>query len=79
MAVADVNADGIRDIVVLNENSQDVAVLIGTGAGIFAPQQRFAVGNDPRAVAVGDLDLDGATDLVTANRNSRGVSILLQR
>jgi len=55
-------------------------LVIGTGAGTFAPQQRFAVGNNPRAVAVADVNGDGALDVMTANRTvGDSLSLLLQR
>jgi hypothetical protein len=38
----------------------------------FAPQQTFAVGRGPYAVAVADLNGDGKPDLIVANRGSFG-------
>ena len=80
VAVADLNNDGIPDLVTANFNSDDVSVLLGNGDGTFQPQQTFPVGRSPISVAVADLNADGAPDLVTANLNdlnSRGVSVLL--
>src|SRR5678815_4670509 len=67
VAVADLNHDGIPDLVTANAFSNDVSVLVGHGDGTFAAPQRVAVGNFPQSVAVADLNGDGIPDLVTAN------------
>ena len=79
VAVADLNGDGIPDLVAANTLSNDVSVLLGRGEGTFAPEQRFPVGTTtaPSAVAVADLNHDGLPDLVTTNANSNDVSVLL--
>jgi hypothetical protein len=79
VAVADLNHDGLPDLVTANADSNDVSVLLGRGDGTFAPQQRVAVGNRPASVAVADLNHDGLLDLVTANADSNDVSVLLGR
>src|SRR5262249_48670596 len=38
MAVADLNEDGTSDIVVINDTSRDISVLLGHGDGAFATQ-----------------------------------------
>ena len=68
MAVGDVNGDGKPDLVVANEGSNTVSVLLGNGNGTFQAQQTFATGTDPISVAVGDVNGDGKPDLVVANR-----------
>ena len=67
VAVADLNHDGIPDLVTANTGSDDVSVLVGRGNGTFAAEQSVAVGVRPVAVAVADLNHDGIPDLVTAN------------
>ena len=79
VAVSDLNADGILNLAVANNNSHDVSVLLGNGDGAFQPQQRFAAVTNPRSVAVSDLNGDGTLDLVTANFFSNNVSVLLHR
>jgi hypothetical protein len=64
VAVADVNRDGIPDVVVTNYASNDVSVLLGRGDGTFAPQRRFDATVGPFALAVGDVNGDGIPDLV---------------
>jgi hypothetical protein len=76
VAVADMNGDGIPDIIAANGDSNTVSVLLGNGGGTFRPQQSFPVGAKPSAAAVADLDGDGKPDLVVANLYSNTVSVL---
>ena len=50
--MADVNGDGIPDVVVANFGSTDVAVLMGNGNGTFQSPLTFATGMAIR-VAIG--------------------------
>ncbi len=52
IAVADLNGDGLFDLAVANERSNDVSVLLGNGDGTFQTPQSFAAGSGPRAIAV---------------------------
>ena len=77
VAVADFNKDGIPDLAVVNQNSNNVSILLGTGTGSFGAATNFAVGSLPHFVAVGDFNGDGKQDLAVANFNDNDVSILL--
>jgi hypothetical protein len=79
ISIADVNGDGIADIVLANFTSDDVTVFLGNGDGTFQPAQSYAAGLCPQGVAVGDLNGDGRPDLVTVNYCSDDVSVLLHR
>ncbi|WP_199248245.1 FG-GAP-like repeat-containing protein [[Phormidium] sp. ETS-05] len=77
IAVKDFNGDGQLDMVVVNENSDDVSVLLGNGAGSFGAATNLAVGDLPLSVAAGDFNGDGNQDMAVANYNSSNVSVLL--
>ena len=66
IAVADLNRDGKPDIVVANQESEDVCVLLGDGKGHFlpSPHSPFPVGHLPNDIAIGDFNGDGNSDLV---------------
>jgi hypothetical protein len=76
LAVADVNGDGIPDLVVADGGSNTVSVLLGHGDATFQAARDFATGKVPLAVAVADLDGDGKPDLVVANQADNTVSVM---
>ncbi len=77
VATADVNGDGIPDIVVAYFEDYTVGVMLGNGDGTFQAQSVYSVGKHPYAVAVADLNHDGHPDIVTANENDGTISVLL--
>ena len=85
VAVADVNGDGIPDVIVGNCTSTcvsedgSVGVLVGTRYG-FKPAALYDSGmSSARYVAVVDLNGDGKRDLVVAHFFTNSVSILLNQ
>ncbi|MCA9310262.1 MAG: VCBS repeat-containing protein, partial [Phycisphaerales bacterium] len=72
IAVGDVNADTAPDIVTSNRGSDDVAVLLNSGLGLFPSDYRIALAedDDPAAIALGDLNNDGRPEVLTANAGS---------
>lgn len=65
MALADVNGDGLTDIVLAAGNS--VAMLYQHAGGGFDPALQVFAGINPRGVAVADVDGDSRADIVVAN------------
>src|SRR5580658_474305 len=77
VAVGDFNGDGKLDLVVANEGSNNVGILLGNGDGTFQAAVNYGVGSAPTSVAVGDFNGDGKLDLAVVNELSNNVSILL--
>lgn len=78
VAVADLNADGKPDLVVANQGTNTVAVLLGNGDGTFQPPLTYDPGGvHPSSVAVADLDGDGRPDLVVATAGNGDIGVLL--
>jgi hypothetical protein len=78
VAVADLNGDGIPDMVTANSLHNNVSVLLGNGDGSFKPLVNYPGGPTPNAVAVADFNHDGIPDLAVANDVDGGtVSVLL--
>jgi FG-GAP-like repeat len=76
IAVADVNNDGILDLVVTD--GDDIAgVLVGNGDGTFQPPQNFNTGPDPTDLLLADVNGDGKLDILTTNSAGNDVSVLL--
>ena len=77
--VADFNGDGKFDVVVANEQSNDVSILLGDGKGRFAPAKGspFAAGHLPNDIAIGDFNRDTKLDLAIANHEEKHLTILL--
>ena len=77
VAVGDFNGDGKPDLVVVNQGSNTVSVLLGNGEGTFQPAVDYAVGTSPYSVAVGDFNGDGKLDLAVADGGNDNVGVLL--
>jgi glucose/arabinose dehydrogenase len=76
VAIADMNNDGLSDLVAGNSASNSVSVLRGNGNGTFAPQASFGAGGRVKLANVGDFDEDGKLDVVTANESTSTISLL---
>ena len=76
---ADLDRDGLADLVVANSGANNVLVYLGAGAGQFAPARSFFAGTKPAGVTIDDLNSDGLLDLVVANEGSNDVTVLLGR
>jgi hypothetical protein len=66
MAVGDVNHDGIPDIAVTVDSSDQISILLGNGTGGFRTASvdvSNSLGAGPEAIVLGDFDHDGNIDL----------------
>jgi FG-GAP-like repeat len=87
IAQADLNNDGIPDLIIANSGSNNVLVYLGlAGGGFSATPQSFSVGDNPVGLYVarltdtngdGKIDNMDLPDLVVANQGSNDVSVLL--
>ncbi len=73
---ADVNGDGMADLIVANQGSSTVSVLTNNGNGTFAAQVDYAAGSYPWSVTSADVNGDGKADLIVVNGGSNTVSVL---
>jgi hypothetical protein len=74
---ADLNGDGIVDLVYANEEYGTVGVLLGNGDGTFGLPTEYPSGEQVYDLAVADVNGDGAPDVVTANYYTSGVTVML--
>ncbi len=82
VTAADVNGDGLPDLIVANLSDNMVSVLLNTTAPgattpSFAIQQTFATGTQPFMVTAADINGDGRPDLIVGYLSGNTVSVLL--
>jgi hypothetical protein len=82
VAVADINGDGLKDLVVANGGSNSISVLLDTTtpggtAASFANQQTFAAGTAPISVIAVDLNGDGMLDVLVSKKDSTAAAVLV--
>jgi len=77
--VADLNGDGKPDLIVANDRSNNVTILLGDGTGGFAQPtgSPFPAGHSPNDIAIGDFNRDGKPDLAFANHEQKHLTVLL--
>ena len=76
LAVADVDNDGLNDIVALSRGTGVIWVYRQTAPLTFAIQRGIGAHQDAMALAVGDLTSDGRVDVVTAVHQAPGAITL---
>lgn len=77
---ADYDGDGYHDLIVVNECSNNVSVMIGSKNGLFMNRVEYpadtAASSVPNAIAAGDLTGDGKVDLAITNLGTKNVALL---
>lgn len=76
IAAADLNSDGMDDLIVPVGDGSEIVVLLCMGAGAFSAPQRYPTGKWPNQPAIADLDKDGRQDVIVPNWGSDDVSVL---
>lgn len=74
---ADFNGDELLDLAVLRQETSDVSVFLGDGAGALSGPISVPFTSVPTSLAVGDFDNDEINDLAAAHFSSRQVSVSL--
>jgi hypothetical protein len=72
--------NGTMDLVIASSTTNQIAVLLGDGNGIFQPPTFYTVGspaNIPSSIASGDFNHDGNLDIAVANSVDNTVSIFV--
>ncbi len=77
LAIADLNGDGLLDLVETGSSAGTVGVFLGNGDGTFRAEQTYGVGSGPNSVVIADFNADGSPDLAVSNQNDGTISILL--
>ncbi|MHB1021315.1 MAG: beta strand repeat-containing protein [Acidobacteriaceae bacterium] len=77
VAMADLNGDGIPDLVTTNYNGTTMSVLLGNGDGTFKTHVDYAVPSNSFGIVIGDLNGDGIPDIVVANHGNSGLTVFM--
>ncbi len=77
IVAADMNGDGLPDLVANKEAKSSVTVMLNVGNGAFGLPTRHDSAGNTRSIAVTDLNGDGRPDVVSANTDESAVGVLL--
>ncbi|MEI6143270.1 MAG: FG-GAP-like repeat-containing protein [Mariniphaga sp.] len=75
IVTADLDGDGILDIVTTNADSYNMSVLWGNSDGTFSVAYNIPLSQSMYSVAVADFNRDGRNDLLSINYSSGDVSV----
>jgi len=79
IAIGDVNADGINDVVTSDNNSNEIHLYLMGKSAIVSSRSVITVGNHPKGIAIADLDGNGKADIVVCNNLDNDISIILSK
>lgn len=85
IAIADVNVDGLPDLLVSDGNSvgqgsagdNALSALIGSGNGSFSSPFELSVGTNPQSLVAEDFNDDSRVDVAAANAGSNNITVVL--
>lgn len=77
LGAADMNHDGILDLVVGGQDSQTLRTYLGNGDATFTALAPFPCGGRAWMLVLGDLNGDGAEDVTVANSSSNNGAVVL--
>ena len=78
LAMAEMNDDGTLELLVANNASSEVNILVNNGGGAFSSALEYASAPGVSALAAGDFNGDGSIDVAVVSPVSNTISILLQ-
>ena len=77
IVAADLDGDGLTDLIVANSGYGVVSWLRGNGDGSFQPALPIAAVTDPESLAVADFNGDGQMDIAVGTPSQSGLVVLL--
>jgi hypothetical protein len=83
IALADLNGDGILDLILANSGSNNILIYTGLANGGFGPAVNgghgYFSGTNPVGITVYDVDGNSRPDLIIANKGSNDVAVLINK
>ncbi|CAF3654089.1 unnamed protein product [Rotaria socialis] len=77
VTVGDFNNDTLRDIIVANQDSNDVSILLEYEDGSFRNKILYSTGSHPYDVTLSDFNNDKQLDIVVASRRDNSMGVVL--
>lgn len=77
VVAATLTTGGQTDLLVANQQSNTVSVLLGNGDGTFTPGTDLVTGKAPTGLTVADFNNDGKLDLAVTNQTDNSVTVFL--
>jgi hypothetical protein len=78
IVAADVNVDGMLDLISANNGYYTLTVLTNNGNGVFGFNATLNVGGQPSCVVAADVNRDGKMDLISANSQRGGQVVVYE-
>lgn len=76
-ATADINEDGVMDLLIGAFDSEELILLYGDGEGSFVFERKFELTGKPWLVGAGDLNGDGHLDVTVVNWISEDLNVMI--